>query len=117
MDGVCVAGSVSRASGIAASAPGASGEDEAFAVKVVAIPASRPERISSEAGRGTFEKRNKFLVQVRTVDGSKMAQNAETPFKVLQSWTILLVESLRSGKIRGSRALQASMHANNYKRD
>jgi hypothetical protein len=47
----------------------------------------------------------------------KMASVGGTPFKELQSWTILLVGRLSGEKIRGPGALQAAMHANNHESD
>jgi hypothetical protein len=44
----------------------------------------------------------------------KMASDGGTPFKELQSWTILLVGRLRGEKIRGPGAFKAEMHANNH---
>ena len=69
-------------------------------VKVAAIPASHPERISSDAGRGTISKNLGKIFSPRLGGRSveKMAPNGETAFKDLQNWTILLV-----GRERGKR--------------
>ena len=77
------------------------------------LPRTNPQR---GGPRYYFENLGKIFspkLDDRSVE--KMAQNGETAFKDLQSWTILLVGGVRE-KVRGPGALQEGMHANNHKR-
>ena len=90
----------------------------ALAVKVAAIAASYPERISSDAGRGTISENFGKILSPRLDEqiGRKNGPERGDPVQGFAKLDHPVSRESSGEKIRGPGALQAAMHANNHER-